>query len=348
MNLHNTTRVIDMNDDRQRKNVIDFLKEMGLGFDKDTEYTLILEKDGQMAATASFAGKVIKQVGVKKEFQGEGITSLLLDPIIKEMFSRGRDHIFVYTRPVYEDMFVSMGFKMVAGVVTRVVLLEWGSYSIDKYVNDLKKKRVFQSDEQIAAVVVNCNPFTMGHRYLLEKVSRENTGVYVFVVKEDRSLFPYNVRLELVKKGVVDLKNIQVLEGGDYIISSATFPAYFIRDEERVETQTVLDIEIFGKYIAPALDIKRRYAGEEPYCGVTQQYNRTMEKLLPSWGIEFVEVKRKETDGIPVSASTVRDCIRKGDWDLLKKLVPSSTLDFLLSQEARPIIEKIKSTHSRH
>jgi [citrate (pro-3S)-lyase] ligase len=115
-----------------------------------------------------------------------------------------------------------------------------------------------------------------------------------------------------------------------------------------VETQTVLDVEIFGKYIAPALGIRKRYVGEEPYCDVTNRYNRAMEKLLPSRGIEFIEVERKEIDGMPVSASTVRECIRDDRWDLLKKLVPETTLEFLLSEEACPVIKRIKTTHSRH
>jgi [citrate (pro-3S)-lyase] ligase len=343
-----TTRAVDIKNDERRREIIDFLRELGLGFDEDTEYTVVLERDGRIMGTGSFVGKVIKQVGIRKELQGEGAAALLVDALVKEMLARGEDHVFVYTRPVYEDIFTSIGFRTVAGVAPYVVLLEWGSFSIGKYIDRLREGRAFDPDKDTAAIVVNCNPFTLGHRHLIEKAAGENHGVYVFVVKEDRSLFSYNTRLELVKRGTEDLGNVRVLEGGDYIISSATFPAYFTRDTERVETQTVLDVEIFGKYIAPALGIRKRYVGEEPYCDVTNRYNRAMEKLLPSRGIEFIEVERKEIDGMPVSASTVRECIRDDRWDLLKKLVPETTLEFLLSEEACPVIKRIKTTHSRH
>ncbi len=348
MYMDYTIRAADIKNDERRQEIVAFLREQGLGFDEDTQYTVVLERDGRIVGTGSFAGKVIKQVAIRKEVQGEGAASLLVDALVKEMLARGEDHIFVYTRPVYGDIFTSMGFKTVAGVVPHVVLLEWGSFSIGKYTSGLREGRVFDPDKDTAAIVVNCNPFTLGHRYLIEKAAGENHGVYVFVVKEDRSLFPYHTRLELVKRGTEDLGNVRVLEGGDYIISSATFPAYFTRDAERVKTQTVLDVEIFGRHIAPALGIRKRYVGKEPYCNVTDQYNRTMERLLPFWGIELIEVERKEIDGMPVSASTVRECIRNGRWDLLKRLVPETTLEFLLSDQAYPIIKRIKTTRSRH
>lgn len=348
MSSYYTTRVVDFNDTWQKKRLADFLGRLNLSFDSDTEYTLVIEKDDRIIATASFAGKIIKQVGIDEEFQGQGITSALLDPLIKEMLLRGRDHIFIYTKPIYEGIFITLGFKIVARVVPYISLLEWGSYSIKKYINYLEENRSFEVGTEAAAIVVNCNPFTLGHRYLIQKASQENQGLYIFVVKEDRSLFPYHVRLDLVRKGVADLRNVCVLEGGDYIISSATFPAYFTREKDRVKVQTILDIEIFAKFIAPALGIKKRYVGEEPYCDVTRQYNKTMKELLPSKGIELIEVERKGVEGSPVSASFVRECIRKDNWDYIKKLVPESTLDFLQSQEAQSIIERIKTTHSRH
>ena len=37
---------------------------------------------------------------------------------------------------------------------------------------------------------MNCNPFTLGHKYIVEKAARENDNVIIFVVEEDKSSFP--------------------------------------------------------------------------------------------------------------------------------------------------------------
>lgn len=344
-----TTCVIDLNDNLQKQEVEDFLKnELDLGFDKNTEYTVILKRNRTIIATASFAGNVIKQVGILDGLQGQGIAASLIERVIDEMISRKILHVFVYTKSFYENIFVDLGFSVVERIIPHVSLLEWGIYNIEKFINELKSQRVFSKEEEIAAIVVNCNPFTLGHRYLIQRASKENKGVYVFVVEEDSSVFPYDVRLKLVKEGVKDLENVHVIEGGKYIISSVTFPSYFTHEEDIVGVQTALDLKIFLRYIAPTLCIKRRYVGEESYCSVTSQYNEAMKKLLPLQGVEVVEVRRKEIEGAAISASTVRKCIKDGDWDFIKKLVPKSTYKFLNSEEAIQIIQKIKAKNTRH
>ena len=63
---------------------------------------------------------------------------------------------------------------------------------------------------------MNCNPFTLGHRYLIEQASEKVDHLYVFVVEEDKSFFPFSDRIGLVKKGTADLKNITVKPSGKY------------------------------------------------------------------------------------------------------------------------------------
>ena len=137
------------------------------------------------------------------------------------------------------------------------------------------------SQERCAALVMNANPFTLGHLYLTERASAENDTVHLFMVSEDASLIPFKVRRRLITEGTSHLDNIIYHDSGPYIISSATFPSYFQKDMDAViESHAKLDLVIFTK-IAHALGIGRRYVGEEPHSRVTGIYNQIMEKELP-------------------------------------------------------------------
>jgi [citrate (pro-3S)-lyase] ligase len=109
------------------------------------------------------------------------------------------------------------------------------------------------------------------------------------------------------------------------------------------------DATIFGKRICPVLNIKKRYVGEEPYCAVTAIYNQCLKEVLPRFGIEVTIIPRLEREGKAVSASTVRQCLREDRWEEVQALVPESTYEFLRSQEAIPILERLrKNPEARH
>ncbi len=183
----------------------------------------------------------------------------------------------------------------------------------------------------IGAIVMNCNPFTLGHRYLIEYAAEKCDRLYVFAVEEDLSFFPFTDRIDLIRKGVSDLKNVTVLPSGKFIISRTTFPAYF--EKEASTDNTIVDassdIETFAKHIAPALNISVRFAGEEPLDNVTRQYNSQMKMLLPKYGIDFEVIPRKEIDGAVISASRVRKLLKENNFAEIEKLVPKTTLDYL-------------------
>ncbi len=177
---------------------------------------------------------------------------------------------------------------------------------------------------------MNCNPFTLGHQYLVEYAAAKVARLYVFVVEEDRSEFPFADRIELVKQGVKNFPNVEVLPSGKFIISQQTFSGYFNKASlQDVQVDSSEDVEIFGKEIAPTLGITIRFAGEEPKDNVTRQYNETMKRVLPRYGVEFQEIPRKTFDGEFISASSVREALLRGDFDKIKKLVPESTLNYL-------------------
>ena len=177
---------------------------------------------------------------------------------------------------------------------------------------------------------MNCNPFTFGHQYLVEYAAAKVTRLYIFVVEEDRSAFPFKDRIELVRQGVKHIPNVEVLPSGKFIISQQTFSGYFNKAElQDVAVDSSEDVEIFAKEIAPTLGITIRFAGEEPTDNVTRQYNETMKRILPRYGIEFCEIPRKVFGEEIISASSVRAALQVGDFEKIKQLVPDSTLNYL-------------------
>lgn len=339
----------------EREEVETFLKVLNLILDQDVDYTLVIRDGAQNAtakgapivATCSKAKNILKCFAVIGELQGEGIASTLVSALIDKLFSQGIYHYFVFTKPSHAYIFSALNFKLIHHNAD-VALLENGIYDISKRLEGMKRDYSI-GDAEKAALVMNCNPFTLGHQFLIEEVSKNNREVLVFIVEEDESLFPFKTRFELVCQGVAYLKNVRVIPSGEYIISSATFPSYFLREEgERLRAYADLDSSIFGKYFCKELNIRKRYVGEEPYCPVTKAYNKTLKNVLPTYGVELHEIKRKAFGDVAISASRVRSLLRNRDIDELKNLLPEVTLEFLNTSLGREIVEKIIRSHSPH
>ena len=172
-------------------------------------------------------------------------------------------------------------------------------HSVKDYVKYLEKIKSPKKHQRVASIVVNCNPFTKGHQYLIEKASKENDVVYLFVVQEDLSVFPFKIRWQLIKEGIGHLKNVIMVEGGHYVVSGATFPSYFLKSvtvDAIIQNQAELDIHIFRKHIIKAIGITHRYVGTEKNCKTTAAYNNAMHKILPEYGVQVVENERIKGD----------------------------------------------------
>ncbi|SDY61876.1 [citrate (pro-3S)-lyase] ligase [Proteiniborus ethanoligenes] len=337
---------IDLNTDERLK-VESFLSTFNLLLDKDVEHTIVARYGDEIIGTCSSAGKILKCFAVSEKFREQGIASKLITYLTDQLFDKGIYETFIFTEPKNLSLFKELNYSEVERV-EEVALLEGGMSNVNRYVEKMFKDSGLDKRKR-AALVMNCNPFTLGHRYLIERASIENDEVVVFIVEEDRSLFPFEVRKKLVKAGTEDLNNVHVLSGGSYIISSATFPSYFLRQEDiKMDAYAKLDAEIFGKYIRPAFNIEKRYVGTEPYCSITNGYNEALINILPKHGIEVVEVNRLNSENIPISASYVRRLIKTEDYYILKNLVPKVTYDYLMSTQARPIIEKAKRSETPH
>lgn len=186
--------------------------------------------------------------------------------------------------------------------------------------------------ENCGVIVMNCNPFTYGHRYLIETASKSCDYLYIMAVEEDRSVFKFADRFEMIRRGVSDLENVEVIPSGNFVISALTFPEYFQKSQlqdEKIDTST--DIKLFCEHIAPTLHIKTRFVGEEPLDKVTNQYNMCMKDMLPNYGITLIEIPRKEYGESVISASRVRKLLEEKNYQEVKKLVPKTTYDYLIN-----------------
>lgn len=325
-----------------RREVEKFLEIRGLSLDGDVEFTVLAVEGETVLGTGSLAGPVLKCIAVEPAHQGMGVAAAIVSRLVTEAYDRGKRHLFIYTIPQNEELFRSLGFFVVERMIPDVVLLEDRPSGFISYLDGLKRKR--REGEIVGAVVVNCNPFTLGHRYLLETASSRCDTCHVFVVQEDRSVFPFEVRYALVRKGTRDLKNLVLHRGGSYIISSATFPSYFLKEPGAVvDIHARFDVMLFGGHIAAVLGITRRFVGDEPYCRVTNRYNEIMAELLPRYGMELEIVPRLEKGGAAVSASSVRKLLAADALEDVKKLVPPSTWEYLRSKEAEPVIRALKA-----
>ena len=341
-----TISQIHPNDKFSNKIILNLLKAEGINKDRNLDYTCAAyDQNYNIIGTGSCFGNTLRCLAVSSEHRGEGLTNKIVSHLIQYQFARGNFHLFIYTKFSTYHLFKDLGFYEIVRIKDQIVFMENKKTGFNDYLNDLAKSKInYNNAKNIAAIVMNANPFTLGHLFLIEKASKENDILHLFIVSEDKSIVPFIIRKKLIKEGTAHLKNIIYHDTGPYIISSSTFPSYFQKDEKDViESHANLDIEIFVK-IAKVLDINSRYVGEEPTSLVTGIYNQIMQKKLPENGINCVVIKRKENlggNGV-ISASEVRKRIKEGNIDDIKNMVPDCTYKFFKSEEGKNVVDKIK------
>ena len=340
-----TITQINPSDKYGNRLVNELLTAEGIRRDANLDYTCgMYDDEMNLIATGICFGNTLRCMAVSHTHQGEGLMNSIVSHLIEVQFSRGNTHLFLYTKCDSARFFGDLGFYEIARINGQIVFMENKRTGFSGYLNSLEKQK--ESAPRVAALVMNANPFTLGHQYLVEKAASENDILHLFIVSEDASLVPFSVRKKLVMEGTAHLKNIRYHDSGPYIISNATFPSYFQKDEQAViKSHAMLDLTVFTK-IASALGINRRYVGEEPTSLVTGIYNQIMSEKLPENGIECVIVPRKENKGAVISASTVRQALKEENWPLLAELVPETTLNYFKSPDARPVIDKIQASEN--
>ena len=210
------------------------------------------------------------------------------------------------------------------------------SYLNTSYLNTSPPHHLTTTMQPTGCIVMNCNPFTLGHRYLIEQAAKQVEQLYVMVVREDCSLFAYTERKAMVEQGVADIENVSIIDGSDYAISRATFPTYFLkRLDDAADTQMLLDLDLFRRHIAPALGATVRFVGTEPTDQLTRRYNQLMHEALK----DVREINRLEKDGNAVSASRVRKAMEEGDMNTIRQLVPPTTLPYIIAHLATQALQ---------
>ena len=349
---------------RQRQRIEAFLKRNGLRIDDMNYYAAVFDDDGEMIAGGGLKDDVIKCVAVDDAHKGEAIANTLVSHLISHANQEGYSCIKLFTKPKNRQLFESLSFRLLAEA-PEAILMETGIGGISNTVEALKKikeksekykeynkeckKDSKKCKENIpylnttppqlltttpprgGVVVMNCNPFTLGHRYLIEQAAKQVERLYVMVVREDCSLFAYTERKAMVEQGVADIENVSVIDGSDYAISRATFPTYFLkRLDDAADTQMLLDLDLFRRHIAPALGATVRFVGTEPTDQLTRRYNQLMHEALK----DVRETDRLEKDGYAVSASRVRKAMEEGDMNTIRQLVPPTTLPYIIAHLA--------------
>ena len=356
---------------RQRQRIEAFLKRNGLRFDDMHYYAAITDDDGEMIAGGGLKGNVIKCVAVDDAHKGEAIANTLISHLIAHANEEGHSNVMLFTKPKNRQLFESLSFRLLAEA-PEAVLMETGIGGINNMVEQLKKikeegevckenNKECKEEEKTnldittpqhlnpsapqplttttplrGVVVMNCNPFTLGHRYLIEQAAKQVERLFVMVVREDCSLFAYAERKAMVEQGVAHLKNVTVIDGSEYAISQATFPTYFLkRLDDAADTQMLLDLDLFRRHIAPALGATVRFVGTEPTDQLTRRYNQLMHEVLA----DVRETARLEKDGNAVSASRVRKAMEQGDMSTIRQLVPPTTLPYIIAHLATQALQ---------
>lgn len=308
----------------EREKIANFLKEFNLEY-QTVDHTIYLEEDDQIIGTVSSKENIITSFAISISYQEHNLANILISEIIKYLFSKGFDHLFIYTKPMYKKVFESLAFKEIIET-DNVLILESNNRSIEEELLKLKKQYQIEG-ENLGAIVVNANPFTKGHFYLVEQASKRHEKLLVFVVEEDKSFFSFKDRFELVKRGTKQLENVIVLPSSKYIISNVTFPTYFLKkDVDGVKEQAYLDALIFKKYFFKIFHITKRYVGTETDL-VTSRYNEALKTVFKD---DLIEIPRIQYNGEDISASRVRKLFQEKNFDELKKIVVDTTYDYLV------------------
>ncbi len=351
---------------RQRQRIEAFLKRNALRIDDMNYYAAVLDDDGEMIAGGGLKDDVIKCVAVDDAHKGEAIANTLVSHLISHANQEGYGCIKLFTKPKNRQLFESLSFRLLAEA-PEAILMETGIGGISNTVEALKKikeesekykeynkeckedsrkckentsylntstpQHLNTTMQPTGCIVMNCNPFTLGHRYLVESASRMVEHLFVIVVREDRSAFSYQERKAMVTAGTADLKNVTVCDGSEYAISNTTFPTYFLkRLSDATDTQILLDLDLFRRHIAPALGAEVRFVGTEPTDELTRRYN---ELMMESLGKDHVvQIPRLENGGVAVSASRVRRAMDSNSLKEAAQLVPPTTLPYIIAHLA--------------
>jgi len=322
------------------------LTSENLLLEDELDHTFGLYERDTLVGTASVKGETFRCIAINRKHKGTGVINTLMTNMMQFMQFKGIYRYSIFTKPNSVKSFKYFGF----GEVVRVedaVLMEYPDNRLNKYLIKLKNSFENLLSGTIGAIVMNANPFTLGHEYLIKTAKNECDHLIIFVVEENASVFTFDERFELINSGVKDMNNVHVIPSGPYIISLNTFPGYFLNGKNKSSIHGELDISIFGSCIANILDIEIRFVGTEPYCVNTSKYNDVMKRILPIYDVKVREIERIEENNEVISASRIREAVRNDGLEDIRLLVPDVTYDFLVKHHIE-LKKRLKENIGRH
>ena len=333
---------------RMRSRMEAFLAENGLRPEPVDRYVVVTRgEEEEILAGGGLAGDVIKGVAVSEKARGENLAGPLVTHLLGLAAEAGHENVKVCTKPENEAVFGSLGFHVI-GRSPGIILLENGR-GLEAWCRRLAAAACPSSacgaDGPAGAcgvIVMNADPMTLGHRYLVEQAAARTDRLYVIILGGERSRFSAQERFRIAEAVCREFGGkVRVLDGGEYCISPATFPSYFLKKkDEAAEQQMRLDLDLFAHHVAPVLGAGVRFMGSEPLDPMTARYNELIRDILPRYGVEPVEIPRLETDGRPVSASEVRRCLDSLDLAGAMRLCPPQAWPFLAGDLAATALRR--------
>jgi len=322
------------NDDLSQARAL--LQACGLRYEPPFDDLVGVIESGRLVAVGARDGRVLKMLAVTPELPGDALLGEVLDALVDLGLQEGFDSCLVFAAPELTASFQALGCNLLAASA-QSALLEYG----DGLRHYLARHQRLVTPGDHGAVVATCNPFTFGHRHLIEQAAACVEQLYLFVVRRERSLFPFEHRFRMAREGTCDLPNVTLLDTCCYAVSSAGFPTYYLKEgDPGGAVQMELDLLLFASRIAPHFRIGRRFVGSPPPSPGTARYHAAMHRILPAFGIGVTELERVGAGGAASSAAGVRERLARGEAEGLATLVPESTRQFLLSREGRRVWDR--------
>lgn len=306
--------------------VKEFLASFNLLYEKDIDKTLYILENDKIIASISKSNQIIKCMAISLMYQNENLSSLLISKMIEKMHEENIYSYMVFTKAIYEETFINLGFKKIVAT-SNTVMLEGGIESIHETINQMKVKinaeyGIVDNNQKVGCIVINANPITLGHQHLIEIASKENDLALVFVVMEDNQEFDFQTRYSLVYLACKKFDNVVVLPASKYIVSKLTFPTYFLEKDVVDSEISLIDGLIFKEYFMKELNIDVRYVGSEQKEKMND-YNQTLKSILKD---KLVLVPRIKLDGQTISASYVRKLLKEKSFEEAYKFIPRECL----------------------
>lgn len=188
---------------RELDELKEFLAGAGLRYEEGIEYSVCLKEGGVITGTGSVEANVIKCVAVEKSRQGQGIMAQIISELIQYLYEKERTHVLSIPDP---KIWRSLRIWDFMRFMQRKESFFWKpGKGFDSYLKQLEEETPKEALPQPAAggdagkkaaplsrigsVAVNCCPFTLGHRYLLEEALRQCDYLHLFLLSDNRGIF---------------------------------------------------------------------------------------------------------------------------------------------------------------